>query len=73
MTKLKTKDAKELIAKLEQLEIPRLKPEHIHKITDVVPLSDKHLKMVLQGYNVTVSPENIKKIFDVVQEYQPKK
>lgn len=73
VTKLKAKEAKELIEKLEKLEVPRLKAEHMHKIADVLPLTDKHLKMLFQGYALTVSPDNVKKIFDVVQEYHPKK
>lgn len=68
-SKLKAKDAKELVKKLEELELPRLKPEHIHKIVDVLPLNEKHLAVILQGYTVTVSKENQKKIMAVLKEY----
>lgn len=61
--------AKELIKKIEGLDLPRLKPEHIHKIVDVLPRSDKQLKVVLQGYTLTVSLENQKKIMKVLEEY----
>lgn len=67
--KLKPKEAKELVQKLEALELPRLKPEHIHKIVDILPKNEKHLKVILQGYTVTVSQENQKKIMAVVKEY----
>jgi len=73
VAKLKPKEAKELVEKLEALQIPRLKPEHIHKIIDVLPVSEKHLKVILQGYTLTVSAESQKKIFEMVQEYLPKK
>jgi DNA-directed RNA polymerase subunit F len=73
VAKLKQKEAKELVEKLEGLQIPRLKPEYIHKIVDVMPASEKHLKVVLQGYALAVSGENQKKIFETVQEYLPKK
>ncbi len=73
VTKLKAKEAKELVEKLEKLDIPRLKPELIHKIVDVLPVSEKHLKVVLQGYALTVSTENQKKIFQAIEEYLPKK
>jgi len=69
VVKLKPKEAKELVEKLEKLEIPRLKPEYLHKIVDVMPASEKHLKVVLQGYSLTVSAENQKKIFQALEEY----
>ena len=73
VAKLKPKEAKELVEALEALQIPRLKPEHIHKIVDTLPLNEKHLKVILQGYTVTVSPESQKKIFEAVAEHLPKK
>jgi DNA-directed RNA polymerase subunit F len=71
--RLKSKEAKELVEKLEALEIPRLKPEYIQKIVDVLPVNEKHLKVVLQGYTLSVSGDNQKKIMTVVQEFLPKK
>ncbi len=73
VAKLKPKEAKELVEKLESLQIPRLKPEYIHKIVDILPMSEKHLKVILQGYALSVSPENQKKIFEAIEEYLPKK
>lgn len=73
VVKLKAKDAKELVKKLEELDIPRLKPEFIHKIVDIMPHNDKQLKVVLQGYTLTVSQDNQKKIMGVVKDYLPKK
>ncbi len=73
VARLKAKEAKELVGKLEKLDIPRLKPEYIHKIVDVLPKSEKHLKVVLQGYTLSVSADNQKKIMKVVEEYLPKK
>lgn len=69
VAKLKPKDAKELLKKLEELDIPRLKPEFIHKIVDTLPKNEKHLKVVLQGYTLTVSNDNQKKIMGVVKDY----
>ncbi len=69
VAKLKPKDAKELVKKLEDLNIPRLKPEYIQKIVDIMPVSEKHLKVVLQGYTLSVSGENQKKIFGVIKNY----
>ena len=67
------KKAEELLKKLEELDIPRLKPEHMHKIVDILPKNDSHLKVVLQGYTLTVNDDNIKKIMEVVKEFLPKK
>lgn len=73
IAKLKAKEAKELVEKLEKLNIPRLKPEYIQKIVDVLPLNEKHLKVVLQGYTLSISGDNQKKIMAVVKAYLPKK
>lgn len=73
VAKLKAKEAKELVEKLEALDIPRLKPEFIHKIIDTMPQNEKHLKTILQGYTLSVSGENLKKIQAVIDEYLAKK
>ncbi len=64
--------AKELRKKIEDLEVPRLKPEHIIKIIDILPATEDHLKLVLAGYILTISQANLKKIVDLVSEYVPK-
>ncbi len=69
VAKLKAKEAKELVGKLEALGIPRLKPELLQKIVDTLPQNEKHLKVILQGYALSVSGENQKKIFGVLKEY----
>ena len=61
--------AKELQAEIEKLNIPRLANEHIVKILDIMPASVDELKVVLQGYALTVSKENIKKISDTIAKY----
>jgi len=66
---LTQKEVKEFKKKLTDLEIPRLKEEHIAKIIDILPASVPELKIVLQGYTLTVSNENLDKIQKVVSEY----
>lgn len=66
---LDEKKAKELMEKLTKLEVPRLRDMHFHKIIDLKPATAKDVKIVLQGYNLTVTQENCKKIADVVAEY----
>jgi len=66
---LSQKKAEELYKKLEELGVPRLRDIHFHKLVDTRPVTPKDVKIVLQGYNVTVSQENCKKIADVCGEY----
>jgi len=67
------KEATELKKKIMELEVPRLKEEHITKIIDIIPRTVAELKVVLQGYTLTVSNDNLKKIVSAVEEtIQPK-
>jgi len=57
---------KELIEAVRKLKIPRLKDEHIYKIADLQPKNLDDLKMIMQGYIVSISADNMKKIVDAV-------
>ncbi|MBW2999079.1 hypothetical protein KY339_00260, partial [Candidatus Woesearchaeota archaeon] len=70
---LKEKEAKDLQKKLEGLKITRLKPEQIIKIIDLLPSTVADLKVILQGYPVSIANEDLKKIADVVAGFVPKK
>ncbi|MBU1204855.1 MAG: hypothetical protein KKA61_02195 [Nanoarchaeota archaeon] len=72
MTLSKAKED-ELIKKLEKLNIPRLKDIHITKIVDIIPKTVDELKIILQGYTITVNNDNIKKIVDIIKEFAEKK
>jgi DNA-directed RNA polymerase subunit F len=67
--KLSPKDAAELKKKLEKLKIPRLGEEHIVKVIDILPKTVEELKVVLQGYPLTITKENMKKIVDAVAQF----
>lgn len=62
----KGKEAGELIEKITKLNIPRLREQQITKIADILPTTVKDLKIILQGYTMTVSNENLKKIVDAI-------
>ncbi len=62
----------EIKKKLVDLKIPRLKEQHIVKIVDMMPKTVNNLKVILQGYSISVTNENLKKIVDILQEYLPK-
>ncbi len=70
---LDSKKTSELADKLEKLKIPRLKEMHIKKITDVMPATADDVKVVLQGYTITVKADHLKKIADAVDGFVPKK
>jgi len=65
---LKKDVQKALKDKLSKLEIPRLKEEHISKIIDLLPRDVEELKILLQGYTITVSKENMQRIVEVVND-----
>ena len=69
-TILSLKKSQELREKLEKLKVPRLKPEHIIKITDLMPMSAEEVKVVLSGYTVTITNENLKKIAETVKNFK---
>ena len=71
--KISLKDAKELFDKIKGLEIPRVRDAHIHKLIDIMPQSDKHVKIILASLNLTPTVENCKKIAETIAEYLPKK
>jgi len=70
---LSIKEAEELEAKLRDLKITRLKDEFIIKIIDLMPTTVEELKVILQGYVVSINQEDMKKVIEVVKEFIPKK
>ncbi|MBL7054323.1 hypothetical protein ISS05_01030 [Candidatus Woesearchaeota archaeon] len=66
------KKAGELYDKLTKLDIPRLREQHIKKIIDLLPKTVKDLKVILQGYTLTINNENAKKITDAVNKFSDK-
>ena len=69
VAKLGKEKADELKKKLEGLKISRLKEIHIQKIIDILPTREEDVKVVLQGYNITLTKENYKKIADTVKAF----
>ncbi|MBN1274945.1 hypothetical protein JXA12_01510 [Candidatus Woesearchaeota archaeon] len=68
---LTQKQANDLQKKIQELDIPRLKEEQVIKILDTVPRSLAELKVILQGYTLTVSNENMGKIVAAINEVVP--
>lgn len=61
-----------LKAEIEALKVPRLKDEHIVKILDLMPKSVNELNIILQGYVLTVTKENMGKIVKVIKDSSKK-
>jgi DNA-directed RNA polymerase subunit F len=70
--KLSHKEGTELVEKLRKLNVPRMGDKHIYKIVDILPTTVDDLKMILQGYNITINNDNQKKIVAVVVEFVKK-
>jgi DNA-directed RNA polymerase subunit F len=68
--KLDAKKVEDLKKKLEELNIPRLKQEHICKLADVLPGDVEDIKLVLASYSVTITNENLAKIADVIKDHR---
>lgn len=70
---LKETDAESLEKELSKMEIPRLKDLHIKKIIDTLPMSVEELKVVMQGYALTLTKENMQKIVSAIEKHTPHK
>ncbi len=63
-------DFEKLFKKLEAIGVPRLKELHIHKLIDILPTTQKDVKVVLQSYSLTVANDNLQKIADACAEFK---
>jgi len=70
---LKEKEAKDLVESIEKLKIPRFKKEYVLKIVDLLPATSEDVKLILQGYPLSISDENVHAIAKVVKEFLPEK
>ncbi len=67
------KGSEALFDAITKLNVPRMKENHIHKIIDVMPTTVNDLKIILQGYTITVNSDSMKKIVDTINEFLEKK
>lgn len=65
---LDSAESKKLFKKIMDLKIPRVKEQHIYKILDIMPKTAEDLKVVIQGYPISVSNENVKKVVDLINK-----
>jgi len=66
--KLTQKETKELRKKLEELELIKVKPEHIVKIIDLAPENTEELNKIFT--DVSLDEDETKKILEKVKEFK---
>jgi DNA-directed RNA polymerase subunit F len=66
---LSEKKRSDLHKKLADLDLTRLKDEHISKITDFLPKDANDLKVVLQAYPLSLPKKDMDAIIGVVKQF----
>lgn len=66
-------DSKTLRDAITALNIPRLREAQISKIVDLLPKTEQEVKVILQGYTISLTKEQLGKIVKCVADVVPKK
>lgn len=67
-TKLNSKEAKEMKKKLVEMDLMKIREEHIVKIIDTMPENSEDLNKILSG--VGLDEDETKKILEIVKEFR---
>lgn len=67
-TELSSKDAKELRKKINELNMIKIKQEHVSKIIDLLPDNSADLNKIFVG--VSLDEDETKHILDIIKEYK---
>jgi DNA-directed RNA polymerase subunit F len=62
------KKIEELKKKIDGLNVPRLKEEHIVKIVDLMPKTTDEMKIIMSAYTISITQDNMKKIVSAINE-----
>ncbi len=65
--KLNLKDAKKLMNKIEELDLIKIKKEHIVKIIDLMPKTQEDLNKIF--VDVSLNEDETNKILDTIKEF----
>ncbi len=66
--KISAKDAKSIKEKIQNLDLIKVKPEHISKIIDLLPEDAEDLNKIF--IDVSLDEDETKKILDVIKEFR---
>ena len=66
---LKHASAKKLEEALLGLGVSRLREQHVKKLVSVMPSNEKDVKMVMSGFNITLSSEDATKVANAISEH----
>lgn len=67
-SKLKLKEAEDLKKKLEDLNLMKIRPEHIAKIIDFMPETSEDLNKIFVDFSL--DEDEKKKILDTIKEFR---
>ena len=67
-TKIKPEEAKEMQKKLEELNLLKMKSEHMVKIIDIMPEDAESLNKIFN--DVSLDEDETKKILEIVNKYK---
>jgi DNA-directed RNA polymerase subunit F len=62
---LSDKKAQELKESIVKLDIPRMKPEYVEKLIDLLPVTIDQVKAFATSYNLTIKQDHMQKIVDM--------
>ena len=66
--KISTKDAEEMRKKLEELDILKMKDEHIAKIIDLLPEDSEDLNKIFS--DISLDEDESNKILEIIKQYK---
>ena len=67
--KMTQKDAQALHKEIEDLQVPRLKKEHIDALVTFLPRSPEDFKVVMQSFSITINKENREKLLEAIAKF----
>jgi len=69
VVKISPANAKKLSEEITNLKVHLLREQHIQKIVSVLPTTPEDVKVVMQGFSLNVTKENLQKIADTVKPF----
>jgi len=68
-SKMTQKDASALQKEIMDLDVPRLKKEHVDALVTFLPKSPEDFKVVMQSFSITINKENREKLLEAIAKF----